>query len=261
VLKDRYSNRELRAVLMRLAEQGREQSALCRLEPRDIEHTAEEVFAAGAEMGADRAGIEEAMAAAGEEAAPDSCAVPPPLCSDRRRDDQETSGHVVFDCNDWRTRAGSSPSIGTLLGVGDQVASADAVAALRRFVTSFRTVSDDPGQTLEANETALAMVVHDGRRAVFSDSIARSPLERALHWYGGCACRSGGEGSLGEERLAGALARSRQRRQQSARHEPLGGQVQSADENRSRRDVGSRDQEEPRRDCRLRLAMDPGALK
>jgi hypothetical protein len=106
VLKDRYSNRELRAVLMRLAEQGREQSALCRLEPRDIEHTAEEVFAAGAEMGADRAGIEEAMAAAGEEAAPDSCAVPPPLCSDRRRDDQETSGHVVFDCNDWRTRAG-----------------------------------------------------------------------------------------------------------------------------------------------------------
>lgn len=195
LLKERYSDRELRVILTRLAQMDFDRS-LVPAANAQLDYDLEEVVAAGAEMGADRSAVEEAIEAVEVEL------------------ESEQQSLVIAEDTAPRTRPGHgrraklatlvvAASLGgaaaayftmrpgegekpwpidlRVFPAGDRITKPDAAveAQLRRFVQTLRSVSADKERTTAAMTSTLAMVTGPARRTVFAESIANSPNARA----------------------------------------------------------------------------------
>jgi VirB8 protein len=196
LLKARYSDRELRGILARLAEMDCDRALVPEAQGR-IDYDLEEVVAAGAEMGADRSAVEQAIVAAEVELeleqqtlvmADDATSVPAPPRPGRLPKlaipvvvaSLGAGAAAFFAVRPDRTEMPWAVDL-RVFAAGDRITKPDAAleAQLRRFVETFRRVSADKAQTTAAMTSTLAMVTGAARRAVFAESIASSPNSRA----------------------------------------------------------------------------------
>jgi hypothetical protein len=202
VLDRRYSDEELRAILAQLAESQLERSLAPQATDARLDYTIEEVIAAGAEIGAAREEVEQAIltadlaqsieadGAAGEPRATPSQA---PLSFWRRLLGLAFLGVACATATALIASALSGTgSVGDNAPVSDETARQVFAGAnsevptdpvirehIRRFIEGFRSVSADSRRTREAMSSTLAMVTGAAKRKVFADSITNNPLARA----------------------------------------------------------------------------------
>jgi type IV secretory pathway TrbF-like protein len=196
LLKARYRDRELRAILARLAEMDRDRALVPEAQDR-IDYDLEEVVAAGAEMGADRSAVEQAIVAAEAEleseqqsvlmtddatpaAAPPRPGRLPKLAIPLVVASLGAGAAAILAMRPDRVEMPWAVDL-RVFAAGDRITKPDwdLETQLRRFVETLRSVSADTAQTTAAMTSTLAMVTGPARRAVFAESIANSPTGRA----------------------------------------------------------------------------------